>query len=500
MSVMQPVRRCGRCGRTLARDNRDKLCGGCSYSSRDALLKPPKLPREFWYTHQMKDALATWHMGRVIFAYRTHPWHPRPLTQEIVANWFDLTQTQLSRIENGPAPEIMSKLTRYAQILAIPGELLWFKLPDDPGAGPIAGQSSDTPTVAVVIQGQSLLLPIDMHAARLSGLDHLVDELVTDGRIAHALPTRNPDDLERIAAALNDARRYLDGSVVDYFDAQLARCKADDGRLGPANVLPLVLGILGAIQQHVSDVKPAIRRALLVVGAEGAEFAGWLYRDLRDAPSATYWYDRAMEWAQAANDTAMQGYILLKKSQMAYEERDAHRVATFAEAAQQGPWQLPGKVRVEVIQQEARGLAMLGEPVRIIEQKLEQAQRLFTRAVEDDRPQFGTYFNASALLLREASCYIEAGKPARAATLFDGALTSGGLSRRDEGYFRSRRAFACALSGEPDDAAHEGLVALSIATTTSSQRTARELARTVKALAPWSSRPGPRQLSEALRN
>jgi transcriptional regulator with XRE-family HTH domain len=31
-----------------------------------------------------------------------------------------------------------------------------------------------------------------------------------------------------------------------------------------------------------------------------AASACWLYRDLRDGPSAAHWYDRAMEWAQAA--------------------------------------------------------------------------------------------------------------------------------------------------------------------------------------------------------
>lgn len=142
---------------------------------------------------------------------------------------------------------------------------------------------------------------------------------------------------------------------------------------------------------------------------------------------------------------------------------------------------------------------MLGESISVIERKLDDAQRLFARAARDDRPQFGTYFNEGALLLRAASCYIEAGKPGRAATLFHDAIAGGGLSRRDEGYFRARRAFACALSGEPDDAANEGLTAWRIAAATSSQRTTRELARTMKVLTPWDSRPGPRQLREALR-
>src|SRR5581483_2251774 len=48
-----------------------------------------------------------------------------------VGSWLGLTQAQLSRIENGRAPEELTKLVRYAQILGIPGDLLWFALPDD---------------------------------------------------------------------------------------------------------------------------------------------------------------------------------------------------------------------------------------------------------------------------------------------------------------------------------------------------------------------------------
>src|ERR1035441_2317897 len=75
--------------------------------------------------------------------------------------------------------------------------------------------------------------------------------------------------------------------------------------------------------------------------------------------------------AQEAGDTAMQGYVLLKKSQMAYDLREAHRVVTFAEAAQHGRWQFPRKVRAEVTQQQAFGLAMTGESLSKVEQKLD---------------------------------------------------------------------------------------------------------------------------------
>jgi hypothetical protein len=236
----------------------------------------------------------------------------------------------------------------------------------------------------------------------------------------------------------------------------------------------------------------------LVFGAEAAEFAGWLYRDLHDSGNTGYWHDRAMEWAQAANDTAMQGYVLLKKSQAAYDDRDAHQLATLAEAANRGPWQLPARVRVEVTTQEARGLAMLGESFDTVKRKLDEADRLYASVDTGDRPEFGTYFTEAAMATRRALCYVEAGKPAKAAELFGEVISDKQLTRRDEGFFRALRSYACALSGEPDVAAEEGLSALDIATATNSERTTRELSRTVKALAPWTTRPGPRRLREAL--
>ncbi len=113
--------------------------------------------------------------------------------------------------------------------------------------------------------------------------------------------------------------------------------------------------------------------------------------------------------------------------------------------------------------------------------------------------QFSTYFNGGTLALRTASCYIEAGKPRQAAALYAEVLAANMLSRRDQGYFLSRLAAALALSGEPDEAAVRGLEAATLATATASRRTTRELERTLQSLRPWGSRPGPRQLREALR-
>lgn len=356
------------------------------------------------------------------------------------------------------------------------------RLPDDAGQGGHAADALPAAPAALA------------HAAAW-----LTKPPVRPGAQASALTADNPDEHERLTAALHDARRYLDDSVVEYLRQQLERSKSDDGALGAAQALAPVLTLLEVILRRASEVKPGVRHRLLSLGADGAEFAGWLYRDLRDHERAVYWYDRAMELAQGASDTAMQGYVLLKKSQMAYDERDAPRVAMLAEAAQCGPWQLPTKVRAEVTQQEALGLAMLGDPMDAVQRKMDDARRLFESASSGPGADaFSASITSETLLLRRATCYTEAGKPAHAAALFADVIASAGLSRRDAGFFRARRATALALSGEPDEAASVGLEAVPIAQETNSERTMRVLADASRALTLWHSRPAPRAFKEAL--
>lgn len=542
MATYEQARKC-RCGTRLARDNRGVLCHACAKAARNHLIEPPRVPAGFWQTSEMQAALATCDMGAVIRAFRTHPFHGRDISQQAAAAWVGITQTRLSRIENGEQITNLHKLMRWAHVLGIPSDLLWFRMPSASAkviTSPLAAQpeqqrsnqESQRPSsgpesamlLPVLINGRPVLVPLDSASVAASGLGSLLEGLTTGGTptgrltdatewddmpisrrslLAHgiaaaALPSLALGEAEHVARAVADARRYLDGDAVEYFGRQLEAAKADDGRLGPKRVLPVVLGILGAVERMAREARPTARRALLAVGARGAEFAGWLYRDVHDQAAAVFWHDRATEWAQEAGDFSMQGYVLLKKAQMAYDDRDAVRVLTLAQAAQEGPWRLPPKVRAEVAQQEARGLAMLGEPMAAVESKLDEARQHFARFTGDDGSQLGTHYSGSSLTLQTASCYIEAGKPQRAAALYEDVLRTGALSQRDQGYFLARRASALALSGEPDDAAAVGLESIRLAEATSSARTKRELGRAIRTLQPWASRPGPRELREAV--
>ncbi|WP_238435510.1 MULTISPECIES: hypothetical protein [unclassified Frankia] len=91
MTSDRPRRHCSRCGHRLAADNRAATCSACQSPATSDRGHPPDVPNDFWQAAEIREALATWHMGRVIYAYRYHPWHGQALPQELVAGWLGLT-------------------------------------------------------------------------------------------------------------------------------------------------------------------------------------------------------------------------------------------------------------------------------------------------------------------------------------------------------------------------------------------------------------------------
>jgi hypothetical protein len=309
------------------------------------------------------------------------------------------------------------------------------------------------------------------------------------------------DDLRRIVAALEDSRRYLDTTVVGHLAQSLDVCATDDGILGPRAALPGVLGVIGVIEQRAVHVKPHVRRELLALGARAAEFAGWLYRDAGMPQPADHWRDRATEWGLESGNFAMLGYVLIKKSQSAWDARDALRMLTLAQAVQQGPWELPPRVKAEALQQEARGHAMIDGNTRRAHHKLDQARELLASKRSADSTADGglaAHYDASLFEVQTAMCYAEGGQPERAVSIYDSALSPTVFSRRDYAYFLVQKGQALAATGRPDDAARTGQSALPIATAAGSRRTIDELLRLSGYLQPWAGRPAVREFRELL--
>jgi len=124
---MRPVRRYCGCGIPLARDNPASICAACR--DRRESVRAPRVPPEFWLTGVMAAALASGDLGRMLRAYRSHPFHGhRPLPQTVLAGWLSVSQMTVSRIEQGKRRLTIDEINWFTRSLGIPVTLRW--LPD----------------------------------------------------------------------------------------------------------------------------------------------------------------------------------------------------------------------------------------------------------------------------------------------------------------------------------------------------------------------------------
>ena len=463
MDQNSPTRICSTCGAFLARDNRDAICSSCSRGA-DPSMGPPTVPATFWSVAHMTEALATWHLGKVLAAYRTHPFHQRSISQGTVGAWVGLSQSEVSRIETGPPVKNLDKLQLWARTLRVPADLLWFKLPAPElphGTAPV----DDRPPPST------------------AGL-------------REAFPVLNLEELRQLSHALEEAR-YFDEASVAFLERQLAACAAYDGADGPRQALPQVLALLATIERHAHDVRPSVRRDFVLLGSRAAELVGWLYRDLGSDSAAEHWRDRAFEWAAEVGDLPMCGYVLLRKSQAAWDRREATKMLSLADAAQSRTWNLPARVRAEAAQQQARGHAMLGSSPDLVARKLDEAWSLLGRS-DDADSDLGAGYDETLLTMQTAICHCEAGDAAKAVDIYGALLSTAGFSRRDRGYFLALLALAYEGADAPAEAARTATEAVSIAWPADSKRTLTELRRLNSRLSPWAQMPEVLELREAL--
>ena len=175
---------------------------------------------------------------------------------------------------------------------------------------------------------------------------------------------------------------------------------------------------------------------------------------------------------------------------------------TLATAVQNGPWNLPARVRAEALQQEARGHAMINGDMDAARGKLDEARELLatdSNDGHDDRTaELAAHYDRSLLAMQTAICHHEAAQPDRAVAIYQEMLKPSVFSSRDHAYFLSLMGLALAATGRPDEAARAGLSALPVAIAATSLRTVRELHRLRREVTPWIDRPTVREFCEAV--
>lgn len=227
------------------------------------------VPPDFWDEPRIAHALSERHMGKVIYAYRHHPHHRRPLPQGCVARWGVMPQPRLSELENGPAPKDLDKLNSWAHVLRIPPDRLWFSA---------EAHATPVPRPEVMMQ-KPLALP-----SRVSS---------REGRFGEG----DVEELGQLAASEPLFVSMSFGNPVERFKRQRRVLIDTDNALGPEGVIGTTRRQLAAIKQLRERANGADRYQLLAVQAEYAEFLGWLYQDSARYRHAQYWLDRALEYS-----------------------------------------------------------------------------------------------------------------------------------------------------------------------------------------------------------
>ncbi|MGH8906472.1 MAG: hypothetical protein ACRD0K_08145 [Egibacteraceae bacterium] len=483
-----PVRYC-RCGTRLARDNPDTRCAPCQRKDRDRELRPPVVPAEFWDTDQMRDALANRHMGGVVEAYRHHPFHGLPLSQELVGGWLGITQGQLSRIEHGPPIRDLDKLTRWAQILRVPGRCLWFDLPGQrrdaaqPAPAPDVGppdQLSDRETVpdgdammvwlVTTIEGKTALVPL-----RLSRRTVLA---AGGASLAAALAgLLDPDELARVKAAVIQPNR-ADMATVGHLEALLGHYRRLEDAFGPRRLLGPVKTSLDLVDHLRRDAQPPVRQALLSLAGQYQQLAGWLWTDSGDHAMGERAYDNALARAAEHGDQPLAGYVLACRSLQHSLEGRADTAVALAQTAQQGERRLTPAVHAYAAMLEAQGWAVKGEPAAC-ERKLDEAGGLLAASVEQGRaeePPWIYWFGVETLAARRGVCLTDLGRAAEAIEVFADALPAlPDKLVRDRAYHLIWLARAYGADDDPEQAGAVALQAARIAVDTGSDRILEQL-------------------------
>lgn len=404
-------------------------------------------------------------MGRVLTAYRNHPRHltlfGKALNQKTLGRWLRLTQAQISKIEHSSRPETrLDVLINWAEILQLPSDMLWFDLPNQ---------------------------------SRFASNQRSGQEGV------HSDPAADDEAFVRLAAAAARPAR-ADASTVAHLADVLAHQRQLEDVVGAARVLPAVLAEVELIESLAGDARGPVRPALIGLAGEYRQFAGWMGEDSGDLAAALAHYDRAAEAALETGDQNMLTSVLSLKSHLAWSRRDAGRAVGLAAAGQRDERRVSPGVRALIVQQEARGHGLDGDG-DAVDRLMDRTEALTATAAEhpEDEPPW-IYFNSpERVLFQRGVAYVELGRHAAAADLFDAArarLPPG--YRRDHGRYAANVAVAAALDGQLDRASAAAVAALGIVMETGSAHTIADLRRARRALDRWADDPAVAEFDAAL--
>lgn len=492
-----------RCGTHLARGNTTRQCARCERASRDKLIAPPQVPAEFWETDQFRAAFAAQHIGRVARAYRTHPHHHTVygtggISQTLLGQWLGLQQPQVSRVETGPPIRDLGTLTYWAQVLRIPAELLWFRLPAETGT-PTASEQQwklpmnsspadcDNPELDPVLNAPWNHRGTVEAVVVLSGGDRLKRRMFLSlagpalTAPAHQWLLHEP---EPVVAGL--AGRRVSVGVVDRLPSMIAELRAMDDTAGGGDVLSLARYHFGWVAELLDQASydDAVGRKLHIALAELGQLTGWVGYDTGRHGLAQRYFIAALRAAHAADDRQLGAHILGSMAyQAARQERPADAVTLIETAIAGTRGARTPRLVAELRIRQAYAFAVLND-ASACTAAISAARSNVERSEGIEDPPYLYWVRPAEITTGAGDCLLQLGQTERAVALIDqGIAMFDAPFDRDRQIYLTHLADGLARPGKQRDldaAAIKGIEAIQLAETLSSTRSVdriRELSR-----------------------
>ncbi|HEX8870582.1 MAG TPA: helix-turn-helix transcriptional regulator [Lentzea sp.] len=240
-------------------------------------------------------------------------------------------------------------------------------------------------------------------------------------------------------------RMPSDHTTLRTYDSMFDHHRALGHRHSPDIVLPSLrheMDVLNTLARSADD--PGLGRALWLLAARYAEYAGWMEQERGDDASAAEMTKRAVQFAAKGGDPELEAWAWVRAAEFALYRGDAR--GTVHAALRAGKSRSPA-VRAGAALREAQGYALAGAADRC-DDALERAQELQQAAGESP---YGTRSLVDQVAVLRAWSYYDLGRHAEAAAILDTQLPLiAPAALRSRTRFGLRRALAHAAAGEVD--------------------------------------------------
>ncbi|WP_161687469.1 hypothetical protein [Micromonospora rubida] len=395
------------------------------------------VPAHFWEHEPVRRALAARHLGRVIRAFRCHPFHGQnPLPQSAVAGWLGITQAQLSRADAATtASDEGGGTTDRRQFHALAA---------------LAG---------IAATGSLDLLATPTDAPRIIGMEQV--------RFASSLV----DEFRRADAAVG-ADQLCDIAIRVHAHLSSWATKATYSR----------------------EVGDALQTALADLAIETA----WLAIDAGRRPESRPYLNEAITRARIADDPRMEVRALACLSLLIRDDHPGESLRSADAALRSSAGWGTSRLATLLHLRAAHTYATLKD-MSSFSRAMAKAHREFDRGTTEDDMPFLHFVTPQELRGIEGLSYLALGRPERAAQAFRTITENPSPTlRRNQIYYTVQLADAQCRQGDLDDAAHTAMSVLPAMGQVSSGRVSRHLAQVRSSLGqPQRSTAATREFTDA---